>query len=67
MLGFLSVHEWARYGGSDIDMNIVKKDDFLIKLTRIYMRAQLSQHYILTITLIDRPTRLIRSHCLLAH
>jgi hypothetical protein len=50
-----------------ISMNTVKKDDFLIKLTRIYMRAQLSQHYILTITLIDRPTRLIRSHCLLAH
>jgi hypothetical protein len=60
MLGFLSVHEWARYGGSDIDMNIVKKDDFLIKLTRIYMRAQLSQHYILT--LIGSLAGLIVSH-----
>jgi hypothetical protein len=48
MLGFLSV-----MNGLDmvvvISMNIVKKDDFLIKLTRIYMRAQLSQHYILTL------------------
>jgi len=50
-----------------ISMNIVKKDDFLIKLTRVYMRAQLSQNYILTTRLIDRPTRLIPSHCLLAH
>ena len=61
MLGFLSVHEWARYGGSDIDMNIVKKDDFLIKLTRIYMRAKLSQHYFLT--LIGRLAGLTVSHC----
>ena len=43
-----------------ISMNIVKKDDFLIKLTRIYMRAQLSQHYILT--LIGSLAGLIVSH-----
>jgi hypothetical protein len=46
-----------------ISMNIVKKDNFLIKLTRIYMRAQLSQHYFLTWwTLIGRLAGLTVSH-----
>jgi hypothetical protein len=59
MLGFLIV-----MNGLDMEVvistNIVKKDNFLIKLTRIYMRAQLSQHYFLT--LIGRLAGLTVSH-----